>query len=244
MIDRVISKPLVGVKTKDNMTEQAQSSPPSEEKKEVIETNLAKQRRMYEKQLEQERLARQQAEERLASLEAAANARKPLSDDGDDEEDDEPYIDRKKLRRELSKFRSDVEQTIEQKATAKAAALIEQERRTGYLEKNSDFDQVMNPDTIEKFAQKHPKLAENILRMPDGFDRQKLVYENIKALGIDKPETKQPSIQDKIEANRRSPYYQPSGVGAAPYASVGDFSDSGQKNAYEKMQELKKRLRI
>ena len=50
--------------------------------------------------------------------------------------------------------------------------------------------------------------------------------------------------QEKIDANRKSPYYQPSGVGAAPYASAGDFSDSGQKSAYAKMQELKSRLRI
>ena len=78
-----------------------------------------------------------------------------------------------------------------------------------------------------------------------GVERfQKLVYENIKALGVDKPEQKQNSVQEKIDANKRSPYYQPSGVGSAPYASAGDFSDSGQKNAYAKMQELKKRLRI
>jgi hypothetical protein len=80
--------------------------------------------------------------------------------------------------------------------------------------------------------------------MPEGFERQRLVYENIKALGVDKPISKEPSVQEKIEANRKSPYYQPSGVGAAPYASQSDFSAGGQKQAYEKMQELKNRLRI
>jgi hypothetical protein len=80
--------------------------------------------------------------------------------------------------------------------------------------------------------------------MPEGFERQKLVYKNIKALGLHKPEEKAPSIQDKVDANRRSPYYQPSGVGSAPYAPVGDFSANGQKAAYEKMQELKSKLRI
>jgi len=80
--------------------------------------------------------------------------------------------------------------------------------------------------------------------MPEGFERQKLVYKNIKALGLNMPEVKQPTIQDKIDANKRSPYYQPSGVGTAPYASVGDFSSQGQKQAYAKMQELKNKLRI
>lgn len=225
---------------------EAQASSEPDSKNEVIENNLAKQRRMYERQLEQERLARQQAEERATAAEATAQerTRKSSTNDSDDEEDDEPYVDRRKLHKELHKFQKNMEQTIDQKAEAKASALIEQERRSNYLKENGDFNQVMNEDTIEKFAQKHPRLAENILRMPDGFDRQKLVYENIKALGIDKPEQKQVSIQEKIDANRKSPYYQPSGVGAAPYASVGDYSASGQKNAYDKMQELKNRLRI
>jgi hypothetical protein len=95
----------------------------------------------------------------------------------------------------------------------------------------------------EKFAQKDPELAETILNMPDSFERQKLVYKSIKALGVHKPEVQAPSIQDKIDANRRSPYYQPSGPGSAPYQSQGDFSPAGQKNAYAKMKELQNRLR-
>ncbi len=96
----------------------------------------------------------------------------------------------------------------------------------------------------QKFADNDPELAETILQMPEGFERQKLVYKNIKALGLHKPAQKQSTIQEKIDQNRRSPYYQASGVGSAPYASQGDFSAGGQKNAYEKMLELKKNLRI
>lgn len=228
------------------MSEENQANQPQDAKNETIENNLSKQRKMYERQLEQERIARQQAEERIAALERLANERSKSngSNDDDDQEDDEPYVDRRKLRKELSNFQKNIEQTIDQKAEAKAAAMIENERRNSYLKENNDFNQVMTEETIERFASKHPRLAENILRMPDGFERQKLVYENIKALGIDKPEQKQSSVQEKIDANRKSPYYQPSGVGAAPYASASDFSESGQKIAYAKMQELKKRLRI
>jgi len=233
-------------KRMSKMSDENQANQSQEAKNETIESNLSKQRKMYERQLEQERVARQQAEERIAALERLANEKSKQSgtNDDDDQEDDEPYVDRRKLNKELHKFQKNIEQTIDQKAEQKAMALLEQERRSNYLKENNDFDQIMNPETIEKFASKHPRLAENILRMPDGFERQKLVYENIKALGIDKPEQKQSTIQDKVDANRKSPYYQPSGVGAAPYASAGDFSNSGQKNAYAKMQELKNRLRI
>ena len=79
--------------------------------------------------------------------------------------------------------------------------------------------------------------------MPEGFERQKLVYQNIKELGVDKPEQKQSTIQEKVDANRRSPFYQPTGVGTAPYATSGDFSQTGQKQAYAKMKELQARLR-
>lgn len=232
-------------KRKD-MSIDTQNNQPQEVKNESAEKNLTLQRRMYEKQLEQERVARQQAEDRIAALERAdkERSRNSNSDDDDDKEDDEPYVDRRKLNKELHKFQKNIEQTIDQKAEAKASALIENERKHSYLRENSDFEQVMNEETIERFAAKHPRIAQSILRMPDGFERQKLVYENIKALGIDRPETKQPSIQDKIDANRKGPYYQPTSVGAAPYSAAGDFSPSGQKNAYTKMQELKNKLRI
>lgn len=215
-------------------------------KNESIETNLAKQRQMYERKLEQERIARAQAEERAALAEKAAAERAKLSPLNDDEDDDEPYVDKKKLHKTLTRFGEQTKQQTQEEIKKAVEQALDQERRNQYLRENSDFNQVMNEQTIERFALKHPRLAQNILQMPDGFERQKLVYENIKALGIDKPESKSASIQDKIEANRRSPYYQPSGIGTAPYAttSQGDFSPQGQKNAHEKMQELKNRLRI
>ena len=58
------------------------------------------------------------------------------------------------------------------------------------------------------------------------------------------PTPKQSSIQDKIDSNKKSPYYQPSSVGAAPYQSQSDFSAGGQKQAYDKMKELQARLRL
>jgi hypothetical protein len=112
-----------------------------------------------------------------------------------------------------------------------------------WLENNPDFYEVLNKNA-DKLAQRSPRLAKSILAMPDTFERQKLVYENIKELGLDKPESKQPSIQQKVDANRRSPYYQPSGIAAAPYSQVADYSETGQKQAYAKMQELKKQMRI
>ena len=162
----------------------------------------------------------------------------------DDDNDDEPYVGHKRLEKKLSSFERKLDEKIDKKAEEKARMMIEKKEEEDWIKNNSDFGDVLKEENLVKLVNKAPGLAESIKRMPDGIEKQKLVYNTIKTMGLDKPEQKQSSIQDKIDANRRSPYYQPSGMGAAPYNSVGDFSESGQKNAYSKMKELQKRLRI
>ena len=188
----------------------------------------------YEKQLAQERAARIEAEKIAQSHQ---NSHKD-----DDEDDGEPYVDKRKLNKTLAKFGQQAKQETQSEIQKAVNLALHDERKQNWMKNNPDFYDVMQH--AEKFAQINPDLADSILQMPEGFERQQLVYKNIKALGIHKPQPKESSIQEKVDANKRSPYYMPSGVGSAPYASQGDFSTSGQKNAYEKMQELKNRLRI
>jgi hypothetical protein len=191
------------------------------------------------KQAEQERLMRQQAEAKAAELERQLQSRQTSPDD---DEDDEPYVDKRKLKKELSKTQAAIKQDNQAEIQRGIQEALQQERRNNWLENNPDFQEVMNH--AQKFAEKAPKLAESILKMPDTFERQQLVYNNIKEFGLHKKEEPKPSIQETVDRNRRNPGYQPTGVGSAPYASQGDFSASGQKNAYDKMQELKQRLKL
>jgi hypothetical protein len=189
------------------------------------------------KQLEQEKQARSAVEQRLEAMEQGLQVRKQEYDD--DGDSDDPYINRKTLKKELSKWGSDLDKKIDKKAEEKARVLVEQERQNNFLRQNADFHNILTPDLIQKFAEQHPEIAEPMLEMPDNFARQKLLYQNIKALGLHKPPPPKEDIQKKIDANRRSPYYQPSQAGATPpYAQQSDFSESGQKNAYAKMREL------
>lgn len=207
------------------------------EQKNDKEINFRKLEERYERALAQERAAREEAEKRAKEFQARGT---PAQEDDDD--DDEPYVDKKKLAKKFSSFEQKLDEKIERKAEEKARAMLSTERKDNWLKSNPDFYDVMQH--AEKFAEHDPELAETILQMPEGFERQKLVYKNIKALGIHKPMDKTPSIQEKIDANRKSPYYQPSGIANSPYGNSGDFSKSGQKNAYDKMQELKARLRL
>jgi hypothetical protein len=80
--------------------------------------------------------------------------------------------------------------------------------------------------------------------MPDTFERQQLVYHNIKQLGLHKPKVQEPTIQQKIDQNRRSPFYHPSNVSAGGGMPPGDFSEEGMRLAHEKMEKLRKNLRL
>lgn len=186
-----------------------------------------------ERELMDERQRRQEMERRLNEISQREEV---------EEETDEPYVDHKKLDKKLNKFGQNTKSEIKN-AMVEAKELAKEElKQEFFLENHSDFFNVL--EYSEKFAEKHPKLADNILKMPQGFERQKLVYQMIKELGMDKPQTKEQTIQEKIDSNKRSPYYMPSGVGTAPYQSVGDYSAGGQEQAYKKMQELKSRLRL
>jgi hypothetical protein len=220
------------------MTTPTQDIKPIDNKPSEKEINFRQLEAKYERQLAQERADKERLQEELNK-----RHQQQIKTDDDDDDSDEPYVDKKRLNKKLDSFERKMEEKIEKKAEEKARSMIESQRTESWLQQNSDFEQTMQH--AEKFAELHPKLAENILRMPAGFERQKLVYENIKAFGLDKPQAKPSTIQDKVDANRRSPFYQPNGVGSSPYAGQqSDFSPSGQKAAHDKMMELKGRLRL
>jgi hypothetical protein len=226
----------INVKSKEPMSLDAnpQTAPAQTEQKQSDQAyNFAQMR----KQIEQEKAARVAAEEKTARLEAEHSKMKtPVRDD--DEDDSEPYIDQKKLNKRFAQFEETFEKKVDARAEQKARNMIEQERQSSFLKQNPDFQQILSPELIQKFAEKHPEIAEPMLDMPDNFSRQKLLYQNIKALGLHRPAAATPSIQETIDKNRRSPFYQPTGGNTPPYAGQGDFSAAGQKNAYAKMKEL------
>ena len=217
-----------GEQLQSQKTEQVQSQK---------DDNLVAIRKLYEAEREARLQAERLAAETKMLLQSQQQKTVPVEDD-----DDDPYVDNKKLARKLSSFEAELEKKIEAKAEAKARALLEQEKQSEFLKLNRDFDSVMSAENLDRFAEQHPMIAENLLRMPNTFERQKLVYATIKSLA--KEQEKRSSIQDVIQQKQQSPYYQPSGVSPGASFNGGDYSVSGQKEAYQKMQELKQRLRI
>ncbi len=221
--------PLFSVNLKDNMTVPTQENQVQDQNLSNKELNFRALEQKYQQQLAQERAERERLTKELQQRQNIP--------DVDEDDEPEPYVDHKRLKKEQARFGQQLKQETQTEIQKAVKTALNEERKQNWMKNNPDFYDVMQH--AEKFAQLDPELAETILEMPEGFERQKLVYKNIKALGIHKPAEKQPSIQEKIDANRRSPYYQPSNMGTAPYSQSSDFSPSGQKQAYEKMQALK-----
>lgn len=200
------------------------------------ELNFRALEQKYQKQFEQERSARLEAE-RMAN-----EVRQKYMTTQDDDDDSEPYVDKKRLKKEQARFGEQIKQETQSEIQKAVNQALYQERNQNWMKQNSDHEDVMKH--ANKIMEHDKELAETILEMPENFERYKLVYKTVKSLGLHKEKTKEPSIQDKINSNMKSPFYQPSGVGTAPYSSQGDFSKSGQKNAYDKMKELQSRLRL
>lgn len=217
----------------------SESQATSSEAPKTPDVNLVNMR----KQLEAERAEKAQMAARMAELEKMASIRSKSHDD-DDDMGDEPYIDPKTFKKKMATERETIKKEAKEELKQEMRQILEDEKRVTYLKQNADFDHIMSPEIVQRFAEKHPGMAEAILRMPDGFERQRLVYEAIKTTGAHQKEMPKSSIQETVDKNRKNPYYMPSGVGTAPYASSGDFSPSGQKNAYEKLQQLKNNLRL
>lgn len=228
--------------TQENQVPVEQKSNDKEINFRAFEAKMQRQLQQQQQVIEQSIAAQKEAERRYQEL--TQRITRPQDDEDDNEP--EPYVDHKKFKRETARIKQEVVQTKQETMAdikreiqeAKAEA-----RREAFIESNSDFFDVLESHA-EKIMQKSPALGKSILAMPDNFDRQKLVYQTIKELGLDKPQQEQKSIQDTINANRTGPGYQPSSVGTAPYAPKGDFSPAGMKQAYDKMKAMQSNMRI
>jgi hypothetical protein len=187
------------------------------------ERNFRQLEAKYQRELEKARNANVELERQMQQVQAK------IQPQHEEEETDDPYVDHKRLNRTLTSFEKRMEEKIEKMAETKASQMMEQKSVQDWLKRNPDFQTVMD-NHANKLWDVDPELADSILTMPDNFERQKIVYRNVKSLGLDKPAQKAPSI------------HQPTGIASTPYQSQGDFSQAGQANAYKKMQEMKARL--
>ena len=195
------------------------------------ELNFRQLEAKYQRQLDQERSARIEAE-RIAQ---EATQKKQIVQD-DDDNDDEPYVDKKKLEKKLARFGEQTKQQTKSEIQVAVQQAIQEERKQNWMNQILIFTMFFN---MQRNLLKEIPILQNLFLICQIHLKGKSLFIKTLRLLVYINQKQNNHLFRKIDANKRSPYYQPTGTGTAPYASQGDFSPQGQKQAYEKMKELK-----
>lgn len=207
--------------------------------------------RRLEAEREKEREARIKAEleaqMRQKELEEIKEYLKPKEKDPFDDSDDviDPEL-RSRIEAKLAKERSTFERKAEEIAKSTYERIQrekEEAEKKNYLQKLrgefKDYDDVVSEQNLAVMFEKDPVFAEAALKIPDDYDRRKLVYARIKALG---PQEEAPSVKDKVLENQKNPYHVPSG--SAPTSNAVDYdlnTRESREAAYKRLKQAQRR---
>ncbi len=158
--------------------------------------------------LELERQAKMQ-QELLGQLMASRqpNQAESIPVDELDSVSDEDYIPKGQVKKMLQREREN-SRKIAQEEVQKT--LLEQEKsqfHSRLKSKFSDFDDVVNPETLELLEQQNPDIARTIVKLGDPYDMGLQSYTFIKSLGLANkiPESRRTKeVDKKIEQNKKT----------------------------------------
>lgn len=191
----------------------------------------------YRRELEEERRAREEAERKYQE------SQNRYVNYEDDDDDDDGYVDAKKfkkLKKELQQNTSQYAKKTEAEIERKVREELEKKEIKNWFESHKDYEEVVSTENCQYLIENHPQLARIIESLPQGFQKQQLAYETLKNLASKSKEKE--DVQNQIYKNQHGAHYHPSGHGTMPYSKNVDFSQTGQKKAYEKMMEMKRRM--
>lgn len=103
--------------------------------------------------------------------------------------------------------------------------------------KYSDFDDVVNPETIAIFEEQEPELAQTIVDMKDPYKIGMQTYKYMKALNISEQVPKarrSKEIDKKLESNKKT-VQSPQAFDKRPMAQAFKMTDSEKSKIYEEM---------
>lgn len=228
--------------SKDNV-EQATVTPsetsqqPSSEQDSYRERNWTA---MRERQKELERNLKLQMEmnEKLMQM-ATQAAPKPVQEpDEFDSIGDDEYIPKGKVNKLVEKKAALIAQEIARKETEK---LFQQQNQAQFMDRLkrqfSDFDDVVNPETLSLFETREPELAQSIASTKDPYSVGIQSYKYIKALGLDAEVPKARRIKEvekKLEKNEKA-VQSPQAFDKRPLAQAFKLTEAEKTTLYEEM---------
>lgn len=128
-----------------------------------------------------------------------------------------------------------------QKRIDELEAKLHQQHQSNQYEslrrKYSDFDEVINPDTLAIFEEQEPELAQAIVETQDPYKKWIQTYKYIKALNLSEQVPKarrSKEIEKKLESNKKT-VQSPQAFDKRPMAQAFKLTDSEKSKLYEEM---------
>lgn len=175
-------------------------------------------------------------------LDEIRQANQPKEEDPLDGVDD--YIDKERLQLIRQKDKVAFQKEAEMIANRTYEARRREEEKQNFLPRLKsqfhDYDSVMSEANIAKLEQTSPAFLKTVLKIDDDYERRLLTYEYLKSQ-IGKIEEPKSSIQDRVEENKRNPYYSPAGSGTPAAVDFDIKSKSARDQAYAKLKAAQRR---
>ena len=192
-------------------------------------------RNMRRKQDDLERKLKEKDEmlEKVLKMQLANSQPKEVEEP---EEPDEEFIPKGKVKSVAKKQMAPLEARL-----AELEARLEQQKQSQYFDKlkrqYSDFEEIVNPDSLAILEEQDPELAQTIVDLKDPYKIGLQSYKFIKALNISAkvPDSRHSKeVEKKLEKNAKS-VQTPQAFDKRPLAEAYKLTESEKTKLYEEM---------
>lgn len=226
-------------------------APPEQENQDVSEQQVAnaenssvesqqdrnwKQMRQRQKDLEQKLKFHEDMNEKLLQMQLSNQAIKAPEIDEIDTIGDDEFLhkgqQKKLVKKELDPLQKRIDD-LENQIKRQEQGQFLQKLRSKY----SDFDEVVNPETMSLLEENDPELAQTIVELKDPYKIGMQTYKYIKASNLVSkiPETRRSKeVEKKLEANAKT-VQTPQAFDKRPMAQAFKLTEADKKDLYKEM---------
>lgn len=192
--------------------------------------------RERQKDLEKELRDQREMNQKLLQMASQAIPQQKAEPDELDSISDEDYLTKGKQKKFVNKQMEPLQKQIED-----LQRQLQQQQQGQFMvhlkQKYSDFDEVVNPETLAQLEIQEPELANAIADSKDPYKIGVQSYKYIKALGISSqaPEVKRSKEVDKKLAENSKTVQSPLAYEKRPMAEAFRMTDEMKKGLYDEM---------
>ena len=232
--DNVVAQVVPDQQTENHEVEQQNSQIKAEEDRQERNWKAVRER---QKELERDLKMQRELNEKLLAM-ASQAAPKPQEVDEFDQIGDDEYISKGKVNALVHKKAAKIAEDIAQRKVEEAFKQREQLNFIDNLKRKfTDFDDVVNADSLALLEANDPELAQTIADLKDPYKMGVQSYKYIKALGLtDKvPEARRvKEVEKKLEKNAKT-IPSPQAFDKRPMAQAFRMTESEKSDLYKEM---------